>query len=95
MSLNSADVAIPTLVGNFLMMLARLQASFMGLAWLFLFFFVLLPTHHCNVKAVFLLQHLELIYLYCPNTDTDIESMLSNFVGQSMPFSESVSPCGH
>ena len=41
---------------------------------------------------IFSLQHLELTYLYCPNTDTDIESMLSNFVGQSMPFSESVSP---
>ena len=50
------------------------------------------PTHHCNVRAVFLLQHLELTYLYLPNTDTDMESMLSKSVGQSMPSSESVSP---
>lgn len=63
-----------------------------GAGMAFSFFLFCFPTHHCNVKAVFLLQHLELIYLYCPNTDTDIESMLSNFVGQSMPFSESVSP---
>lgn len=75
------------------MMLARLQASLMGLAWLFLLFFCFcFPTHHCNVRAVFLLHHLELTYLYRPNTDTDIESMLSKFVRQSRPSSESIGP---
>ena len=48
------------------------------------------PTHHCNVRAVYLQQHFELTYLYLPNADTDIVSMLRNFVGQRVPSSETV-----